>query len=59
MDGVCTQLVPLTSLGEKISQTDGVDADGLNATLTVVGDTLQQAVSGLGRVGPSPDRGWR
>jgi hypothetical protein len=57
MDGVCTQLLPLTSLGEKISQTNGTDADGLNAALTVVGDTLQQAATGLGQVGPSPIKG--
>jgi hypothetical protein len=57
MDGVCGQLLPITSLGEKISQTDGADADGLNAALTVVGDTLQQAANGLNGVGPSPIKG--
>jgi hypothetical protein len=57
MDGVCTALLPVGSLGQKISTTDGVDDAGLTRVLTVVGDSLSQAVTGLNGVGPSPIAG--
>jgi hypothetical protein len=57
MDGVCTALLPVGSLGEKISTTDGADGAGVTGALTVIGDTLTQAVTGLNGVGPSPIAG--
>jgi hypothetical protein len=57
MDGVCTALLPVGSLGEKISATDGADDASLTRVLTVIGDTLGQAVTGLNGIGPSPVAG--
>ena len=37
MDGVCTALLPVGSLGDKISATDGTDDAGLTRALTVIG----------------------
>ena len=57
MDGVCTALLPVGSLGDKISATDGTDDAGLTRALTVIGDAVGEAVNGLNGVGPSPISG--
>jgi hypothetical protein len=57
MDGVCTALLPVGALGTRISTADGADEAGLTHALTMIGDTLGQAVTGLEKVGPSPVAG--